>query len=58
MQILIAAQGVTPNSVEINTNCIPPARLPAGCHFRRVASIDEILAKDLRRFLQRDHPIG
>lgn len=25
MQILIAAQGVTPNSVEINTNCILPA---------------------------------
>lgn len=28
MQILIAAQGVTPNSVEINTNCIPPATAP------------------------------
>ena len=25
MQILIATQGVTPNSVEINTNCVLPA---------------------------------
>lgn len=36
MQILIAAQGVTPNSVEINTNCIQPATAPPADFYFRV----------------------
>lgn len=45
MQILIAARGVTPNSVEINTNCIP-----AGCCFRarmRITSLRLIAGETL-----------
>lgn len=36
MQILIATQGVTPNSVEINTNCV----LPGNCSLSDLPSTD------------------
>lgn len=35
MQILIATQGVTPNSVEINTNCV----LPGNCSLSDLPSL-------------------